>query len=79
MLAAFILSAEGPNTELGWLLWIAFGFFALIVIIGWLTSRGEASGPTAPAQDELRRTPPPKKTSPRGQAPPANTGRQRSK
>jgi len=28
----------GPNTELAWLLFIALGFFFLMVIVGWLTS-----------------------------------------
>jgi len=33
------VSEEGPNTELSGLLFIALGFFLLIVIVGWLTSR----------------------------------------
>jgi len=33
------ISEEGPNTELSWLLYAALGFFLLIVIVGWLTSR----------------------------------------
>ena len=34
-----LISEEGPNTELSWLLYAALGFFLLMVIIGWLTSR----------------------------------------
>jgi len=33
------MSEEGPNTELSWLLFAALGFFFLMVIVGWLTSR----------------------------------------
>jgi hypothetical protein len=33
-----LLSEEGPNTELAWLLWVALGFFALMVVIGWWQS-----------------------------------------
>lgn len=32
------LAEEGPNTELSWLLFVALGFFLLIIIVGWLTS-----------------------------------------
>lgn len=35
----------GPNTELAWLLYLALGFFFLMVIIGWLTSRRNGSQP----------------------------------
>jgi hypothetical protein len=48
MLAAIVLAGEGPNTELGWLLWLTFGFFALISIAGWLTSREEGAGTAIP-------------------------------
>jgi len=34
-----LISEEGPNTELSWLVYIVFGFFFLMVIVGWLTSR----------------------------------------
>ena len=36
---ALFFAEEGPNTELSWLLYIALGFFFLMVIVGWLTSR----------------------------------------
>lgn len=37
------LSEGGPNTSLSWLLWIALGFFFLMVVVGWLASRRSAS------------------------------------
>jgi hypothetical protein len=36
-----LLSEEGPNTELAYLLWWMLGFFFLMVIIGWLSSRNQ--------------------------------------
>lgn len=39
---AIRLAEEGPNTELSWLLFIALGFFLLMIIIGWLSSRRSA-------------------------------------
>ena len=41
MYALYLLSEESPNTSLAWLLWIALGFFALMVFIGWWTSRNK--------------------------------------
>ena len=42
------LSEEaGPNTELAWLLYVALGFFFLMVVVGWLTSRRKGSQPEA--------------------------------
>ena len=38
MLFMKLLSEEGPNTELAYLLWWAFGFFFLMVIVGWIVS-----------------------------------------
>ena len=40
----------GPNVT--WLLWVALGFFALMVVIGWLSSRNQK--PEAPAGAEKR-------------------------
>ena len=45
MYALYLLSEEGPNTSLSWLLWIALGFFFLMVVVGWLTSRNKGSKP----------------------------------
>ena len=44
---ALILLSEGsgPDKSLSWLLWVALGFFALMVIVGWLTSRNKGSKP----------------------------------
>ena len=44
---ALILLSEGSgaDTSLSWLLWVAFGFFALMVVVGWLTSRNKGSKP----------------------------------
>lgn len=40
MLAMRLLSegGEGPNTELLWVLWGLLGFFALVIILGWISS-----------------------------------------
>lgn len=40
MYAIRFLAEEGPNTELSWLLFAALGFFLLMIVVGWLTSRG---------------------------------------
>lgn len=51
------LSEEGPNTSLSWLLWIAFGFFFLMVVVGWLASRWNANqmqAATAKPGDDLK-------------------------
>jgi hypothetical protein len=45
MLFLKLLSEEGPNTELVWLLWIVLGFFFLMVIIGWLASKNQKPAP----------------------------------
>ena len=47
MYALYLLSEEGPNASLSWLLWIAFGFLFLMVLIGWLVSRNKGSQPEA--------------------------------
>ncbi|MEW6240363.1 MAG: helix-hairpin-helix domain-containing protein [Chloroflexota bacterium] len=51
MLALHLFSEEGPNTELGWLLWVALGFFFLMVVVGWLVSRGKAAPETGHAHE----------------------------
>lgn len=50
MLFMKLLSEEGPNTELAFLLWWVLGFFLLIVVIGWLVSRNKK--PTEPVSHE---------------------------
>jgi len=39
--ALYLLSEEGPNTSLTWLLLIALAFFFLMVVIGWWVSRNK--------------------------------------
>jgi hypothetical protein len=41
MLALILLSEAGPDTSLAWLLWVALGFFFLMVVVGWLVSKKE--------------------------------------
>jgi len=41
--AFFLLAQEGPNTSLSWLLLVSFGFFFLMVVVGWLVSRNRGS------------------------------------
>ena len=48
MYALYLLSEEGPNTSLAWLLWVALGFFVLMVLIGWWTSRNKGKQVEAP-------------------------------
>jgi predicted flap endonuclease-1-like 5' DNA nuclease len=46
MYALDLLAQEGPDTSLSWLLLVAFGFFFLMVVAGWLASRRMGSKPT---------------------------------
>ena len=39
MNASILLEEAGPNTELGWLLYLFLGFFLLMVVVGWWVSR----------------------------------------
>jgi hypothetical protein len=48
--ALYLLSEEGPNTSLAWLLWVALGFFVLMVLIGWWTSRNKGNQVAAPVE-----------------------------
>ena len=51
MQALMLLSeGGGPDTSLSWLLWVALGFFFLMVLVGWWTSRNK--GEQAVAQPE---------------------------
>ncbi len=45
MLAVRFLFEQGPDMSLSWLLWSALAFFALMVFVGWLVSRGEQAAP----------------------------------
>jgi predicted flap endonuclease-1-like 5' DNA nuclease len=55
--ALSLLLQEGPNASLSWLLWVVLGFFLLMVVVGWLTSRNKGSRPVvqheAHAQPEM--------------------------
>jgi len=55
VLALLLLSegTEGPDASLSWLLWIALGFFFLMVVIGWWTSRAKGKNGSAKAADDL--------------------------
>ena len=55
MYALYLLSEEGPNTSLSWLLWVALGFFFLMVIVGWWVSRNKGGEPEA--RDEAHAAP----------------------
>lgn len=46
----FSEGGHGPDTSLLWLLWVALGFFFLIVIVGWLASRKQIAQPEVAAQ-----------------------------
>ena len=35
----------GPDASLSWLLWVAFGFFFLMVVVGWWASKNKGSQP----------------------------------
>lgn len=62
MFAIGILEETHGGSGLAWLLWVALGFFALMVVIGWLVSRNrkpeaepvhEHHEEHAPAEDDL--------------------------
>lgn len=41
MFTLVLLAEKGPDTGLAWLLWLALGFFFLMVVVGWLVSRNQ--------------------------------------
>ncbi len=43
MLELRFFSEAGPDGGLLWLLWWVFGFFFLMVVVGWLASRNNGS------------------------------------
>jgi len=50
MLAIALFSEETGGADVTWLLWVALGFFALMVVVGWLSSlkkKPEEPEPTA--------------------------------
>ncbi len=54
---AIRLAEEGSNTELSWLLFIALGFFLLMIIIGWLSSRRSAQQAEVPHEARVHSIP----------------------
>ena len=41
MMAILLLEESVPNTELAWILYLLFGFFLLVMMVGWwANSRG---------------------------------------
>ena len=54
MLAIGLLEESVGGTDITWLLWVALGFFAVMVVVGWLSSRKKKldEEPTQPAHDE---------------------------
>lgn len=50
MFATILLEEAGPNTELNWLLLLFLAFFFLMVIVGWLTSRGGTNPSEVPPE-----------------------------
>jgi hypothetical protein len=52
MFASFV-AAEGPNTELSWLLYAGLVFFLLVILSGWLSSPKETG--QARTRDEARK------------------------
>lgn len=60
MYALNLILQEGPNTSLSWLLWVALGFFVLMVLIGWWTSRNK--GEQVEVQAEAHAAPKPEKS-----------------
>lgn len=51
-----LLLQEGPDAGLSWLLWIVLGLFLLIVVIGWLVSRGRSSEPAISEREIVEET-----------------------
>ena len=48
-----ILEGGTAGPDITWLLWVALGFFALMVVVGWLVSRNQKpEEPQSPAHDE---------------------------
>jgi hypothetical protein len=41
MMLIMLWEAEHGGGDITWMLWVALGFFALMVLVGWLSSRGK--------------------------------------
>ena len=44
MMYILLWEAEHGGGDITWMLWVALGFFALMVLVGWLSSRGKKQG-----------------------------------
>ena len=44
-------SEETGQNDITWLLWVALGFFAIMVVVGWLVSRKQKPEAEAPAHE----------------------------
>lgn len=54
MQAIQLFEEAAQTTDISWLLWVALGFFALMVITGWLVSRKKK--PEEPPHDHHEET-----------------------
>jgi len=53
MFVLHILESGTEGPDLTWLLWVALGFFVLMVVVGWLVSRNQKpEEPQSQAHDE---------------------------
>lgn len=50
MFAIQFLSEAGSDTSLAWMLWVALGFFFLMVVVGWLVSKNKGTMPEVPPE-----------------------------
>ncbi len=44
MMYILLWEAEHGGGDITWMLWVALGFFTLMVLVGWLSSRGNIQG-----------------------------------
>ena len=51
MYASLLMEEAGPNTELGWLLYLFLGVFRLMVVVGWWV--GRRNGTAVEVQQEM--------------------------
>jgi hypothetical protein len=52
MYALPFLEETTTSPDVAWLLWVALGFFALMVLVGWLASRNRTPEPPAGKQEK---------------------------
>jgi cytochrome c-type biogenesis protein CcmH/NrfF len=54
MLAIGLLEETTVGADITWLLWVALGFFALMVVVGWLVSRKQKPEEPEPVKHESK-------------------------